>query len=249
MKARSRFYLFLFIVLAVAGIVCLLTLPMFHTGEIIVENTNRRNEYIMKAIENLTREKSVFLANRKAIKTEIEKDPYLVYEGITYRLPNKLVIKVNEREPKFYVTHLNTYLYMTYDGYVINAQRDKLNANIPEVKGLAINSFAVREKINIYDSYQLTELSMILEKLIKIGMEARISEIDITDVVNIKMKTTEGNEIIFGTGEQIERKIEWMYSILNTLSKDNTKRYIIDVSAPENPTYQPVDSDQKQVLQ
>lgn len=224
----------------IGGVVCLLTLPAFHAEYIEIVNTDRKNEYIIEEIENLAKGKSIFLIDRRQVKAEIEKDPYLVYKNITYSLPNKIVIHVEERQPKYYVTHMNNYLYMSYDGIVINAQRDPLQENIPLVKGLVVNSFTVREKLDISDSYQLGELTAIMEKFTPVGMEYRISEIDITDIINIKMKTNEGYEIIFGTSDKAERKIEWLFAILDTLTNNEGKKYSIDVSAPENPTYKEI---------
>lgn len=240
MKARTRFYIFLLLILVIGGIVCLLTLPAFHTRYIQIENTDRKNEYILNEIEKLTAGKSIFLADRIKIKTEIEKDPYLVYKTITYRLPDRVVIHVEERQPKYYLTHMNNYLYMTYDGIVINAQKEPLSDNIPVVKGLTVNSFAVRETLNISDSYQLGELTAIMDKFVPVGLEYRISEIDMTDIVNIKMKTNDGHEIIFGTSEKSERKIEWIFAILDNIANEEGKKFSVDVSAPENPTYKEI---------
>lgn len=246
MKARSRFYLFLFIILAVAAVVCLLTLPFFHAEYIQVEGTDRNNDYILKSIEQLAKGKSIFLVDRKKVKSEIEKDPYIVYKNITYSLPNKVVVHVNQREPKYYVTHLNNYLYLTYDGIVINAQREKLDRSLPEIKGYAINSFSIREKINIQDSYQLGEITSIMEKMSAVGMESRLAEINVADIINITMKTTEGHEIVFGTSENTEKKIEWIYAVLNMIADDNGEKYSIDVSVPENTTYKKISEDLQQ---
>lgn len=246
MKARSRFYLFLFIILAVAVVVGLLTLPFFHAEYIQVEGTDRNNDYILKSIEQLAKGKSIFLVDRKKVKSEIEKDPYIVYKNITYSLPNKVVVHVNQREPKYYVTHLNNYLYLTYDGIVINAQREKLDRSLPEIKGYAINSFSIREKINIQDSYQLGEITSIMEKMSAVGMESRLAEINVADIINITMKTTEGHEIVFGTSENTEKKIEWIYAVLNMIADDNGEKYSIDVSVPENTTYKKISEDLQQ---
>lgn len=240
MKAKTRFYVFLLLILVIGGVVCLLTLPAFHTEYIQIEHTDRKNEYIIKEIENLAKGKSIFLVDRIKVKAQIEKDPYLVYKKITYSLPNKIVIHVEERQPKYYVTHMNNYLYMTYDGIVINAQKEILQRNLPVVKGFTVNSFAIREKINVSDPFQLGELTAIMEKFTQVGLEYRISEIDISDIVNIKMKTNDGHEIIFGTSEKTERKIEWIFAILDKLAVNEGKKYSIDVSAADNPTYKEI---------
>ena len=240
MKAKTRFYIFLLLILVIVGIVCLLTLPAFHAQYIQIDNTDRKNEYIIKEIEKLVKDKSIFLVDRRKVKSEIEKDPYLVYKNITYSIPNKIVIHVEEREPKYYVSHMNNYLYLTFDGIVINAQKEPLSENIPIVEGLSINSFAIREKINIADSYQLGEISAIMEKMVPVGFEHRLAQIDVSDIVNIKMKTNDGHEIIFGTSEKVERKIEWLFAILDKLTNSEGKKYSIDVSAPENPTYKEI---------
>jgi len=108
------------------------------------------------------------------------------------------------------------------------------------VKGLTVNSFAVRETLNISDSYQLGELTAIMDKFVPVGLEYRISEIDMTDIVNIKMKTNDGHEIIFGTSEKSERKIEWIFAILDNIANEEGKKFSVDVSAPENPTYKEI---------
>ena len=129
---------------------------------------------------------------------------------------------------------------MTYDGIVINSQKEILNENVPLVTGLNVNSFTIREKLSVSDDYQMGQLQSLMEKITPVGLEYRLSEIDITDIVNIKMKTTDGHEIIFGTSEKSEKKIEWIFAILNQLTNQEGKRYIINVSATESPTYKEI---------
>lgn len=240
LKAKTRFYIFLLLILVVGGIVALLTLPTFHTQYIQIENTDRNNEYIMSELEELAKGKSIFLVDRIKVKAAVEKDPYLVYDKVTYSLPDKVVIHVEERKPKYYIKHINNYLYMTYDGIVINSQKEILNENVPLVTGLNVNSFTIREKLSVSDDYQMGQLQSLMEKITPVGLEYRLSEIDITDIVNIKMKTTDGHEIIFGTSEKSEKKIEWIFAILNQLTNQEGKRYIINVSATESPTYKEI---------
>ena len=237
MRVRFRFFVFIFILLLIAAVVCLLTLPVFRAQYVEVHGSDRVNEQTMDDLLAVARDKNVFLADRNALKVEVEKDPYLVYESTWFTFPNRVVVNVEERHPQYYLEHLGNYLAVSSQGIVLSATKEKQVNGIPMITGIQVTAFTIGERVRTEDDVKLIALSRIIEKFEESGMTAEISEVNVNDVVHISMRSVQGYEIQFGTSDSIERKIEWLYSLFRYLEGQNVNRCRIDVSSPENPTY------------
>ncbi len=234
MQVKFRIYIVVFILILIACIVCLLTLPMFHAQSIELENGS---EEMIEEIEAITKDKSIFLADRDQIKKAVEKDPFLIYEGISYKLPSTVVVEVSTREQAFYVEHYNNYLYLSYDLVVLSSQRSKVDNHVPLVKGLDINTFNIGEVLSSSNANTLEALLNLVGKLSDSGLVVDISEIDVSDIHNIKMVTTQGYTVEFGNAQDVESKIEWINAIIRENEKNQVKSCEINVVSPKNPTY------------
>ena len=235
-RVKKRFYVLIIMLMMIALVVCLFTVPFFNASYIEIEGTTREIGTIVSGIKENVRGESIFLANREDIEDIIEADPYLVYKGLSYKLPNTIKVKVEERESRYYVTHYNNYLYCTADGVVIDAQRNKMGDSTL-VKGYKIKSFEIGEKLDISDTVQLQAVELMFSKFVETGFDKQLAQIDVSDVLHIQMKTKSGYSITFGSSTNVERKLEWLFAIVKQVDTIEKSSCVIDVSSPENPTY------------
>lgn len=237
MKVKFRFYVIIFILILILCVVGLLTLPWFNTQHVELHGTERADDEIMAQLLEITKGKNIFRVNRDQLRKEVEKDPYLIYKRTWFKFPNRVVINVEERHPQYYLEHLGNYLAVSSQGFVLSASKEQQVKNIPMVKGLRVTSFTIGQRIKTEEDISLIALNRIMEKFEESGMTYEIVEIDVNDVVHITMLSKQGHKIIFGTSDQIERKIEWIYSLLKQIENQGLANVVIDVSSPDNPSY------------
>ena len=82
-------------------------------------------------------------------------------------------------------------------------------ADLPVVKGLKFETFKVGEFLSVENEEQFSTTTQIIKVIKNAGMLDIVSEIDISDLTNIRLKIKEGIKANLGSADNMEYKIQF----------------------------------------
>ncbi len=176
---------------------------------------------------------NLFDINKKIVEDTIAEELDWVKDAELSKIfPDRLVIKLVERKPDLIIFYKDEYFLMDDEGVIL----DKIEIGNLDVFGdLILVKNAVSYRINIGEKIAKKNVLSCADiyKAMDSQMRSMIKEARIEDDVSgdIVFETYDGREIIFGSGNEVIKKIE----ILKQLLKEETDYTIIDLRSWENP--------------
>lgn len=164
------------------------------------------------------------------IKKSIESLPYVKNAKIYRALPNKIVLKVEERVPYAIVKYLESFAITDKFGYILEIQKENTMKELPIIYGLNMEECKAGDKLSGTYMLKYENAIYILETAEKIKFPYHFSEINYDDITNVKLSMREKEiDIIYGeiVRENIEEKLGHLASILEKLGDKSGK---IDMS-------------------
>lgn len=221
---------FILIVIIVAITAGCLFAPQFN----IISVTAESGKYVSSGdiIEraNIKLGENIFRINDGKIKKSIEKIPYVKKAKIYRALPNRIILKVEEREPYAIVKYLESFAITDKYGYVLEIKNENTEKNLPIIYGINPEECESGEKLSGTSMLKYENSAYIIETAEKINFNYQFSEINYDDSSNVKLYIKEKDiDIIYGeiSINTIEEKLGHLKSILEQLGDQQGK---IDMS-------------------
>ncbi|MEF2919040.1 MAG: FtsQ-type POTRA domain-containing protein [Acutalibacteraceae bacterium] len=199
------------------GIVLSLTV-LFKCEQIEVVGVTRYAQQDIIKASNLNYGQNLFITNRDNASNSIEqKYPYIESADITFALPNKFIISVNEATPEYYIQS-GTKFYITSKNSKLLEEVAKRELDIPTIKGCKLKNPKVGAEVNVENDKVTTVLSQVAQCVANNGVTG-IKEIDLTDMSGIELNYQNRITIVIGMPEYIEYKFRTAMTIIyNKLS-------------------------------
>lgn len=237
-KKRNKILIFALIVFSIIALVLLLRfLPFFDTEEILIEGTSKYTTEEIASTLGIYTGQNVFSNFFKSTFVDNEALPYVKKIEVSLGLPNKVILKVEEKVPKYFAFDKENSRFFRLDeeGYILEEAKieDKTENELltyaiafdKEIKfGTKIPDIYI-DKLDIY--IKIAEEignSKIKGKITKVNFENSLTTITLDDKLNI----------VFPNDTQIRYKVAFLASILEKLSEDVVG--VIDMTK-ENPTF------------
>lgn len=156
---------------------------------------------------------NIFLLTKSQIRNDIKKNPYIKYVYIKKILPNKLVIKVEEREKAFMIKNDNTYIYLDKQGYIL--EKTEINFAKIIILGYTTNNFELGQRLNEKDLKKLEDIIRIIENCKEIEINDKITSINILDSGEYIVYIQEMKKMIYiGDTTNLANKMLYIKAIL-----------------------------------
>lgn len=221
------FILLLLIVSATAG--CLFA-PQFNIISVTAEDGIHISSGDILEKANIKIGENIFRINDTRIKKSIEKLPYVKKAKIYRALPNRIILRVEEREPYAIVKYLESFAITDKYGYVLEIKNENTEKNLPIIYGINPEECASGEKLTGTSMLKYENSAYIIETAEKINFGHQFSEINYDDSTNVKLYIRDKDiDIIYGEimVSTIEEKLGHLKSILEQLQDQRGK---IDMS-------------------
>lgn len=164
---------------------------------------------------------NIFKLNIKSAKENLLLHPYIKDANIKRDYPNKINIIVKEREEIAFIKHMNTYVYLGFDGLVLDVLEEEKENKVPLLIGVDIENPSIGSKVTYKkkdkESKQIKDL---IESLSKQGIKSQTKEI-IFKEKNIDLRLDSGTKIAFGGPFNIEYKMTFLDRALKDLEQKN----------------------------
>ncbi len=236
MRGRFKYVVLLFIICIFTAF--FLSSSFFQIKFIAVNgNNNVAREEIIK-LSSIYYGENIFRINKKNSMKSIFQNPYVKLIKIRRVIPNKVVIDIIEREIMAYVPYVGSYLNIDDEGMILEINPAIKRPDLPVVKGLKFDTFKVGEHLNIKNKEQLSATTLLIKEIKNAGILNVVSEIDVSDLSNIKLKIKDGIKANLGGTDNLNYKINFARSIVEDIKKQNLKG-TIEMGHKGNPVFTP----------
>lgn len=240
-KAEShtmRWMILILIILVVVG--GLVYGAVFQVREITVQGSVTLAEKDIIKLSGITQGMNTFSIDDDLVERNIESNRYLSFVCVDKKLPDKVVIQVRERIPAAAVKYCGILYTMDNRGMVLEESLDtESDTGLVLVDGMNIHDCRVGQTIGLNDSSQMKIFTEILVELKVMSGLAQVKELDLSNMDNLFIVSTDGFTVRLGAPENLHAKLRSMMLTLNHLRQEGYYDGTVDVSSPVNPTYIP----------
>ena len=227
-KKRIAICCILSLIILIACGIFLMTTPKCNITQIEVEGYSKNSEetYIsLSKIELNTT--NIFTISKNNIIQNIKENPYVESVEIKRKLPGTIHITVKERTAVYQVQNNGKYAYLDKLGYVLEIGEEIKNKT--KIIGLDCTNKEIAEGQRL-ENVDLIKLDLILKILNQCkynNIENEITEIDISNKLNIKLNIDNSNKIAYlGDASSINERILWLKTILEKEKKNKGEIFI-----------------------
>lgn len=222
---QSLFFIFIFSL----AVFFFLQSAIFRVKAVEVNGNSQLQRDQIMALAGLGKDVNIFKANLKQAQSKVALNPMVKHVEIVRDLPSTIVINITERKALGLVSNPGQFISVGDDGYCLALVNNLADINLPIITGIkATNSLPGQ---NINDDRLRAALAYLLA--MPLGMRAAVSEINVSDVNNIRVFTIDETEIRFGDLTRVSDKVKLYQEVIGQKYRD--KIQYIDISYKGNP--------------
>ena len=212
--------------LVIASVIFALTAPIFNIAKIEVTGNSKVQTENIKSLSGLKIGENIFKFNSSVI-SNIKENAYIENVEVKRALPDTVKIEVTEREVKYQINLINSYVYIDKYGYILENSAEK--KAVPTIVGLKITEDDLMKKTRLEGKDIET-----LNKILKITEAAKIINIDnIITEINTENDTdyvlyieSEAKTIYIGDTTNLTNKMLYIQKILQNEKGKSGKIFV-----------------------
>jgi cell division protein FtsQ len=233
-KKRKRVLKFLLFVMIITFLyLFVFKTSLFNIKNIKVLGKNKMSYEKIVKISQCIKGENIFKFSKKLGEESLNRLPYIKRSKIKRRLPNTIIIEVEEREEIAIIPYIGSFVYIDEEGYILSIEEKKGEIKLPQIFGLELIDLEVGN--NLYDI--LKEDSV--KDFINLSKQARLLQsmkyINFSDNNNIKVELENGIKVAFGPLDNVKYKISFLLKILEDVKKKNLDVRTILFNKGDNP--------------
>ena len=222
--------------LFIGGIIATLLSPLFNIKNIVVENNDQIS---VDQIINLSRiqiDDNMFKMSKEKTIKNIKVNPYIGSVKIKRKVPDTVVLYIEERYATFQIEIGTGYAYLNNQGYILEFSETKIEA--PIIIGITQN-IEVGKRIIDSDLQKLEQVLKIIKAASSKGVEKLITSIDITDENNYTLiLEEEGKTIYLGDISNVDTKFAYIKDFIEREKGSKGKIFVnVDLNKKKYPYF------------
>lgn len=215
---------------------------IFKTDYLTVKSVEIKGNNILSKEEiifysGITLGNNIFKEKIGQVHDHLMKDPYVKKVAVKRKLPNKILIHMEERKESAAIPFMNDYLIIDKEGLVLRSSPG--NGQLKIMKGLQFSNFMEGELLKVQDKEQLSRGLTILNHVNNSNIT--LKELNITDKENIIINLTDTLYCEIGQGDDLNYKLMVLANVLKDLDSKGITRGVIDISHDGYPSFRPVE--------
>jgi len=232
-RARPVLKILLLSLFAVIVITLVFVAPRFSISEIDVGGYNfyTKNQIIEKSGLRVGQNGFAALRGRNVLKAlsfrcdaaetaVMSAYPYIKSVQITYIMPDKIRVDVEERIKSVIVPYFGSGLLIDGEGYVVDIVRSYRQSGLPVAEGMAVSRYEIGKMLPVDDDLKLDRLLSVVNALRQADRDSdetlawMIETIDVGDMRNTVLVTNRGVDVSLGDGTELYYRISVVKEIL-----------------------------------
>lgn len=177
----------------------------------------------------------MFFFSTKEVENRLLLNPYIKKVHISRRIPNVIIINVEERNTAYLYTKGDNQFILDENGVVLEANRDSKKGSLVEISGMDLKVVDLGEQIAPIDEKDLKFLKEFKELLIRAKEQLPINKIDFSEKYNLRVYYNQV-AIRLGDTKELEKKMNYAINIIKSQGLEG-KKAEVNVTNLETPTF------------
>lgn len=177
---------------------------------------------------------NIFKINLKSAKENIKLHPYVKDVRVKRKLPNKIVIHIEERKEVAVITHIGSYIYIDNEGIILNILSDKKDDKNIIINNLEIEKAEIGKEIILTHNETRGSILEFIDISTDLGFKDKFHEIFFGENGDIIIYLESGQEVAFGSLDEVKYKLNFLQAILKELESNNQKYKAIHLDKGNN---------------
>ena len=203
----------------------------FRVSDIEVEgNTHYTDEEIIRAMDIEQGDNLLFFDRFGAVSRAHAKLPYVEEVSIDRKLPNKVIISVEESEALAYLVLGDEKWTMDHGARILGKAAEGETASLIAIEGISPGTLMIGELMQTsdHDEALVQYVADVLDQIEARGYAPSVTRVDFSDPKSVEFSYGGKYTVVLGGPENIERKFGMFVAVLDKLKEGDIG--IIDVS-------------------
>lgn len=234
-KRKKKRYLLKFTVFiaAAVGLYFLLSSSIFDTNVIIVENNQYYTTEQVIGLADAKTGENIFDASLGKMKQSLLEDPYIKNAKLHRKLPDKIVISVEERQESAAVLVGEQYILIDNEGMVL--RKSETEPALTLLLGLTVKKIDPGAPLEVEENASLADTLRLLAAVET--HEVYFKKIDISKVI-VKAYIYD-TLVCEGTPENLMNNLDYLQEVLYDLHTKGVERGVIKMGSGRNYSFGP----------
>lgn len=214
LKKKITFFISSILLIGIV-IIFAFTAPIFNIKKIEVEGNNIVAKENIISLSELKTGENIFKFNGNSIIQKIKENKYVEDIKVKRILPGTVKIIIQEREIKYQIGLINSFVYIDKNGYIL--ETSTIKKQVPSIVGFVIteNDLINKQRLETNDLESLSKINKILEGAKTINIDDKITEINIENEENyILVLESKNKKIHIGDSVNLVNKMLYIQKIL-----------------------------------
>lgn len=220
---------FFFVFLLVLAAFFFLQSSYFDVRNITVDGNKHLEGEEITSLAGLSSGVNIFRADLKKAEEKISLHPLVKEVELARDFPGTILIKITERAAIGLALGQEGFATISEDGYILAQVKNLGLVNYPIISGVDLGSAGSGQKV---PDEKITAALKYL-KAMPVNIRAVVSEINVSDLNNIRMFSVDKAEVRFGTVDRIEEKIRLYQEVIG--QRYENRIHYIDISFKGSP--------------
>lgn len=188
-------WILIFVVFCVTIILFMMS-SVFNVKEIVVVNNNKISSQEILNLSALTTGVNMFKITNHTIREGIKTNAYIEDVLIKRNINGVVTLDIKERQATYMLKHLNAYVYINNQGYMLEISEDILQ--VPVITGFSTINEEIKagNRLNTDDLQKLDDVIKIIETSKNTPLVNIITEIDISNSSDYKLTIASENKTV-----------------------------------------------------
>ncbi len=201
-------------------------------------NDTYASDYIVE-LSGLKLGEHLLFCDLDAAKENIQENPYLQVDDITYGFPNRIAVRITERKEVAGIIGLDYNVIIDKNGYVLSMSGGTDLSNLLQVTGVSMSGFQLGQRLGEGGDFGTATLIEMIDVLSRFNLLTSIKSIDLTTPLAVKMKATNGLTVHVGQPIDLENKMQSLSVLLPRFIAQGISDGTLYLSAKGGSVYSP----------
>ena len=234
---------FVLVILAAVGVA--LYYGFLLSDIVVMGNEEYSADYIIE-LSGLKLGTHMLFCDLDQAEENIEEDPYLQVDSITYIFPSRIRIVVSERKEVAGIIGLDSNVIIDKNGYVLSMSGGTDLSGLIQVTGVSMTGYQLGERLGQGNDFSTATLVQLISVLEEYSLTDSIQSIDLTTPLAITMEASNGLQIHVGQATDLESKMDVLSRLLPEFLAKNVSTGTLYLSAKGGTVYSPTPIEERQ---
>lgn len=179
---------------------------------------------------------SIFSVNAEDVRAGVNALGVYAFESVEIRYPGRVEIAVRERKPYAMMLHEERIAVLDENGVLIELLDEVPGRDLIYLSGLEIEGVVPGQAI------ESDVCRAVLSAVKESAAEGYVSELDLSDLKNLRIISRHGSLILLGDDENMNEKLAWMKAALQDLELRGESGGALDVAGGRRAYYIPLEN-------